>query len=194
MSKEYSISKIKILPVFPVLIGMFFLVIFNITLNFVFPAPALALKLTTGSFKSGGVIPAIYTCEGSNLSPLLSWTDVPAGTKTFAVIIKDMDAPGGVFYHWLIYNIPGNARSLKEGISPSRRAVNGFYAQGINGFGNTGYGGPCPPQGKPHRYFITLYALSAKLESGRGVNAGELINAMKGRVLDLVSVTGYFGS
>ena len=165
MSKEYGISKIKI---FPVLIGLLFTVIFNITLNFVFPAPALALKLATGSFKSGGIIPAIYTCEGNNLSPSLSWTDVPAGTKTFAVIMKDIDAPGGVFYHWLIYNIPGNARSLKEGISPSRRAVNGFYEQGINGFSNTGYGGPCPPQGKPHRYFITLYALSAKLESGRG--------------------------
>ncbi len=184
-------GKIKI---FPVLIGLLFTVIFNITLNFVFPAPALALKLAAGSFKSGGVIPAIYTCEGSNLSPSLSWTNVPAGTKTFAVIMKDIDAPGGIFYHWLIYNIPGNARSLKEDISPSYRTVNGFYAQGINGFGNIGYGGPCPPQGKPHRYFITLFALSVKLKLGRGANAGGILSAMKGRILDSVSVTGYFGS
>jgi hypothetical protein len=192
MPKKYSASKIKI---FLVSICLFFSVIFSITLNFTFPAPAFALKLATGSFKNGGVIPAIYTCKGSNLSPSLSWTDVPAGTKTFAVIMKDIDAPGGIFYHWLIYNIPGNIKSLKEGISSSyhNHTVNGFYMQGINGFGDKGYGGPCPPPGKPHRYFIILYALNAKLKLGSGANIRELLNAMKGRILDSVSVMGYFG-
>ena len=185
-----AINKIKIFLVLICLLS----VIFSITLNFVFSVPAFALKLTTSSFKNGGVIPVIYTCKGSSLSPSLSWTDVPAGTKTFAVIMKDVDAPGGVFYHWLIYNIPGNIRSLKENISLNYHTINGFYMQGINSFGNKGYGGPCPPRGKPHRYFIILYALNAKLKLGSGANAGELLKAMKGCILNSAMVMGYFGN
>lgn len=110
------------------------------------------IDLRSSTFEDGQPIPAQYTCDGAGQSPALAWGEPPPGTKGFALIVDDPDAPGGLFRHWGVYDIPGSARSIAEG-----QAVG---SQAVNGFGKGGYGGPCPPTGHgPHHYHFKLYAL-----------------------------------
>jgi Raf kinase inhibitor-like YbhB/YbcL family protein len=110
-----------------------------------------SLELTSDAFKNGRAIPAQYTCDGTNQSPGLSWAEPPSGTRSFALIIDDPDAPGGTFRHWGVYDIPSTARSMVGG------------KQSINDMGKAGYGGPCPPKGdRAHHYHFKLFALDVE--------------------------------
>lgn len=114
------------------------------------------LSLTSDAFKNGQPIPVQFTCDGANQSPPLAWGEPPQGTKSFALVVDDPDAPGGIFRHWAAFNIPAAARELPAGGNP----FGGALGQAVNDFGKAGYGGPCPPKGnRPHRYRFKLYAL-----------------------------------
>jgi Raf kinase inhibitor-like YbhB/YbcL family protein len=117
------------------------------------------MQLTSSAFSPGGAIPARFTCDGANVSPPLAWFHVPQGARSFALVCADPDAPGGTWYHWAIYDIPGAARGLREGVAPTAAQP----PQATNDFRQPGYGGPCPPRGHgPHRYVFTLYAIGAE--------------------------------
>ena len=142
----------------------------------------MSFAITTKAFPAGGAIPKMYTCDGTDVSPELSWTNAPAGTASFALIADDPDAPAGTWTHWVVWNVPGKAVSLQEGIVKEQTLGDGTR-QGNNDFKRIGYWGPCPPPGKPHRYFFRLYALSTTLELKAGANRKELETALKGHVL-----------
>ncbi len=150
----------------------------------------MALTVSTKSFTPGGEIPRKYTCEGEDLSPELSWGEPPKGTQGFALIADDPDAPSGTFTHWVLYGLPPETRQLPEGAAKGQ--LPSGAAQGRNGFGNTGYGGPCPPPGKPHRYFFKLYAVDAKLDLKPGATKQQLEQAIKGHVLAQGELMGTF--
>ncbi|MGC8677418.1 MAG: YbhB/YbcL family Raf kinase inhibitor-like protein [Hydrogenobaculum sp.] len=132
---------------------------------------APAFELYSKDFKNGGYIPPKFTCLGEDISPELRWVNPPKDTKSFVLIVEDLDAPGGVFYHWSVYDIPSSVYELKEGTKE--------YLQGLNDFGNIGYGGPCPPPGKPHRYYFNLYALNI---SSLGLPKGATIKAVQEKI------------
>lgn len=139
------------------------------------------MEFAYAPFTEGEMIPALYTCDGDNISPSLAWKDAPAGTKSFALINDDPDAPGGTWVHWLIWNIPPEQTSLAENIRPEREFSNGIR-QGSNSWPKTGYGGPCPPSGV-HRYYFKLYALDVMLDLEPGETKERLLGAMKGHIL-----------
>ena len=150
----------------------------------------VAFYLISSAFSQGGAIPAQYTCDGADVSPPLSWGGGPAGTAAFALICEDPDAPVGNWVHWVVYNIPAGRDSLPEGL-PAVGQLEDGTVQGVNGWGRTGYGGPCPPSGT-HRYFFRLYALDSLLELPAGANASELREAMSGHVLDEAELMGVY--
>jgi Raf kinase inhibitor-like YbhB/YbcL family protein len=121
-----------------------------------------ALKITSPAFAEGQAIPKRFTCDGANVSPPLAWSGVPAGAKALALIVDDPDAPGGLFTHWIVVNLPPETRSLPEGA----KALPAGSSQGINDFGKEGYGGPCPPKGR-HRYVFHLYALDTRVPQAK---------------------------
>ncbi|HEY6292956.1 MAG TPA: YbhB/YbcL family Raf kinase inhibitor-like protein [Terriglobia bacterium] len=147
-------------------------------------------SLTPLSFQANGDISARFTCSGQNLSPALTWSDPPAGTQSFVLITDDPDAPGGVFTHWVIYDLPSSLRHLPEGVPHTRDPEGG--RQGSNDFEQTGYSGPCPPPGKYHRYFFRLYALDKRLDLRAGAPKDQVEDAMKGHVLAQADVMGRF--
>ena len=151
----------------------------------------MSFTITTTAFQPGGDIPRKYTCEGPDVSPALSWSDPPAGTQSFALISDDPDAPVGTWVHWVAYDLPASARQLPEGV-PKTDTISAGGVQGLNDFGKTGYGGPCPPPGKPHRYYFKHYALGSKptLKPGAPKKAGE--QAMQGHILAQAEVMGRF--
>jgi len=152
----------------------------------------MSFAVNSTAFANGGAIPGRYTCSGEDVSPALSWNDVPAGTHSLALIAEDPDAPGGTWTHWIIWNLPAQATSLPEGVPASETLDNGAR-QGRNDFRRIGYGGPCPPPGKPHRYFFNLYALDAALNLKPGAARNELERAMKGHVLSKAEWMGKYG-
>jgi len=145
-------------------------------------APAMSFALRSPDFANGANIPRAFTCEGEDRSPALEWSDAPPGTKTFALIADDPDAPSGTWVHWVIYNIPGSARSLTAGVEKKEQLADGSR-QGRNDSRKTGYNGPCPPPGKAHRYFFKLYALSVELTLTPGASKSDVEHAMEGHVL-----------
>jgi len=149
------------------------------------------VKLKTTSFTPGGFIPKRFTCEGANVSPALAWTDPPAGTQSFAIIEDDPDAPSGTFVHWVVYDLPASYRKLPEALSGNDQMPGGGR-QGTNDFSRTGYSGPCPPPGGPHRYFIRLYALDAILNLRPAATRNELDAAMQGHILAQAELMGRF--
>ncbi len=140
------------------------------------------MKIVSHAFGYGDPIPAKYARCGmgaANVSPPLSWSGVPAGTMGFALIMTDPDAPGGNFVHWIVFDLPAAVESLPEGASGSE-----YMTEGMNDYGAVGYGGPCPPPGRLHRYFFRLYALDvASLDLPAGAGIDEVFGAMDGRVL-----------
>jgi Raf kinase inhibitor-like YbhB/YbcL family protein len=150
------------------------------------------MRLTSAAFADGDTIPARYTCSGEDVSPPLVWNNTPDGTASFALIGDDPDAPGRIWVHWVIYNIPSTSTSLDEEIPAQERLGDGSL-QGRNDFRRIGYGGPCPPPGNPHRYFFKLYALDSQLELGPGVTKAELEAAMEGHILAEAQLMGTFG-
>ncbi len=151
-----------------------------------------AFELTAGTFKEGASIPTQHTCEGEDRSPPLRWNHPPAGTRCFALIADDPDAPGGTWVHWVLFNIPIDVRGLEEGL-PAQEILPNDAQQGLNDSKQVGYGGPCPPPGKPHRYYFTLYALDHELNLKPRATKAQVVAAMKGHVLGEAQVMGRFG-
>ncbi|MFZ3211775.1 MAG: YbhB/YbcL family Raf kinase inhibitor-like protein [Terriglobales bacterium] len=154
-------------------------------------ASAMSFTLSSTAFPPGGEIPSKYTCSGADVSPVLKWNDPPAGTQSFALIADDPDAPAGTWVHWVAYDLPASARQLPEGV-PKAEAIAGGGVQGQNDFRKTGYGGPCPPPGKPHRYYFKLYALDRKLNLKPGATKKVVESAMEGHILAQAEVLGRF--
>ena len=153
---------------------------------------AMAFQISSTTFSSGEMIPKKFTCDGPDVSPQLSWKDAPASAQSFALVMDDPDAPVGTWVHWVIYNLPANTKELPEGLGKQEQLASGGL-QGRNDFRKIGYGGPCPPPGKPHRYFFKLYALDAKLNPSAGANKAELERAMKDHVLGEAELMGRYG-
>jgi Raf kinase inhibitor-like YbhB/YbcL family protein len=153
----------------------------------------VALILTSGAFTAGGVIPAKHSCDGADVSPSLAWSGTPPGTVAFALIADDPDAPAGTWVHWVLFNLPGSLTALPEGV-PKTDQLAGFSGalQGRNDFRRFGYGGPCPPPGKAHRYFFKLYALDAALPLKAGATKQEVERAMRGHVLAEAALMGMY--
>ena len=133
------------------------------------------MTLTSAAFPPGGAIPAKYTSDGADVSPPLTWTGTPAGTKTFALVCDDPDAPAGTWVHWVLFDLSGAKSSLDEGSA-------GGGIQGRNDFGKNAYGGPAPPDGT-HRYYFKVYALDAELPLKAGATREQLLAAAKGHTL-----------
>jgi Raf kinase inhibitor-like YbhB/YbcL family protein len=151
----------------------------------------MAMTLTSSAFQQGGVIPKQYTCDGADLSPPLNWTTPPAGTKGFALIADDPDAPAGTWVHWVVYNIPADERKLAENLPKTPKLRSGAL-QGTTDFRRPGYGGPCPPPGPAHRYFFKLYALDIQLELPANATKAQLEAAMKDHILNEGQLLGYY--
>jgi Raf kinase inhibitor-like YbhB/YbcL family protein len=143
---------------------------------------AMTLELKSAAFTPGSDIPKKFTCDGPDVSPALSWSELPANTQSISLIMDDPDAPAGTWVHWVLYDLPATMRELPENV-PKDRDLKNSARQGSNDFGRIGYGGPCPPPGRAHRYFFKLYALDAKTNLSPGATKAELERAMKGRIL-----------
>lgn len=142
----------------------------------------MSITVTSRAFADGARVPKPYTGDGADRSPPLCWTEPPAGTRSFALICEDPDAPGKTWVHWVLFNLPADCRELNEGASATATLPSGAR-HGLNDFGNCGYGGPAPPNGKPHRYFFRLFALDIVLEVPPGATKAELEQAMQGHIL-----------
>lgn len=148
---------------------------------------ASGFKLVSSAFEEGKLIPAKYTCAGSNVSPTLSWTGAPEKTKSFAIIMDDSDAPMGIWVHWVMYNIEGTVNNLAEKLSVQEIKA----TDGLNSWGEKGYYGPCPTNAT-HRYIFKLYALDKSLTPKETMDKTELLEAMKGHILGEATLTGVF--
>jgi len=146
------------------------------------PGTHRKMALTSSAFKEGQPIPSQYTCDGKNISPPLTWNGAPAGTASLAIIVDDPDAPMGVWTHWVLFNLPPDSSDLPEGAAQSESALHSAV-QGRNDFKRLGYGGPCPPAGKQHRYFFKTYALDITLNLAPGATSKEVQAAMTKHIL-----------
>lgn len=151
----------------------------------------MALELKSPAFATGSPIPRRYTCEGDDASPTLMWQGAPANTQSFALIADDPDAPMGTWVHWVVYNIPAASTGLEEAVPGLENLPDGSR-QGVNDSRDIGYGGPCPPPGKPHRYYFKLYALDTKVDVHGTATKEKLLAVMKGHVLAEASVMGTY--
>jgi len=152
----------------------------------------MALQLTSTAFSPNETIPKKFTCDGPDTSPQLAWSAPPAGTQSFALIADDPDAPVGTWVHWVLYDLPGSARELTEGVAKQEELSAGGR-QGKNDFAKISYGGPCPPPGKPHRYFFKLYALDTKLNLNASATKADVERAIKGHILAQGELIGRYG-
>jgi Raf kinase inhibitor-like YbhB/YbcL family protein len=150
-----------------------------------FAAGGARMKITSSAFQEGGNIPSKFTCDGSDTSPPLQITGAPAEAKSLVLIADDPDAPGGLFTHWLVWNIPPRTSSIAEGSAPKG-------VQGTNDFGNPGYRGPCPPPGV-HRYSFKVFALDRELDLRSGAKRSQVDAAMKGHVVAQGELMGRYG-
>ena len=155
---------------------------------------AMALVITSTAFTHEGPIPRQYTCEGADISPALSWSGVPAGARSLALIVDDPDAPDPkapklTWVHWVLYNMPATTSGLKE--DEKKNGVPPGALPGLNDWKRTGYGGPCPPIGR-HRYFHKLYALDTLLADLKKPTKLQLLEAMKGHVLAEAQLMGTY--
>ncbi|MCL5005000.1 MAG: YbhB/YbcL family Raf kinase inhibitor-like protein [Acidobacteria bacterium] len=148
-------------------------------------------QVESTAFKAGEEIPKKFTCEGEDISPALRWTHPPRGTRSFALITEDPDAPSGTWIHWVVYDLPAQSRELSEGV-PKQQQVSGGGSQGRNDFGRIGYGGPCPPPGGAHHYFFKIYALDTMLHLQPGVTKEEVLQAAKGHILGVAELMALF--
>jgi len=151
----------------------------------------MALVLRSSGLEENGTIDEKYTCDGMDVSIPLNWSDPPEGTKSFALIADDPDAPSGNWVHWVVYDLPADARGLAEGV-PAEKTLDDGVRQGVNDFRRVGYGGPCPPSGPAHRYVFTLYALNRKLGLHGGLTKHEVLRAIRGHVLAQSQLVGIY--
>lgn len=146
---------------------------------------SMSFELKSQAFDENGPIPSRNTCDGKNVSPPLSWGEAPQGTECFVLIVDDPDAPSKTWVHWIVYNIPKAVREFGEGKAPEGAL------QGINDFGKTDYGGPCPPSGT-HRYFFKLYALDQLLDLPEGASKSLVEKEMKGHIITEARLIGTY--
>jgi Raf kinase inhibitor-like YbhB/YbcL family protein len=154
------------------------------------PSPG-SIKLTSSGFRQGEGIPQRFTCKGANTSPGLSWSNLPPGTKSLALVVSDPDSFLGSYVHWVLYNLPPEADHLDAGVPTVERLPNGAR-QGMNSGDAVGYTGPCPPGRSPHRYVFTLYAVDGPLSPASPVKKELLMQSMDGHVLASGELTGHF--
>lgn len=152
------------------------------------------MNLSSIAFSENTPIPALYTCEGRDLSPPLQWRDLPANTKSLVLIVDDPDAPDPAapkmtWVHWVLYNLPPDAAGLPEGVTSA--GLPAGTREGLNDWQRTGYGGPCPPIGR-HRYFHKLYALDTVLPDLGCATKADVERAMQGHVLDTATLVGVY--
>src|SRR5437016_12651885 len=152
----------------------------------------MAFTVSSTSFPNGGDIPKKFTCDDADVSPELSWNGAPSGTQSLALIADDPDAPAGTWTHWVVFNLSPTTTHLTEGVNKVDELPGGAR-QGRNDFRKIGYNGPCPPPGKPHRYFFKLYALNAKLTLKAGATKNDVESAMKGHILAQTELMGKYG-
>ena len=150
------------------------------------------ISISSDAFNDSTSIPVEYTCDGEDHSPALSWDTIPVGTQSIALIVDDPDAPGKTWVHWVIYNIPADSSGLPAAV-PKNKTLDGGSLQGTNDFGRIGYNGPCPPPGKPHRYFFKVYALDTTLTLKSGATKSQLEAAMSGHILAQGEMIGKYG-
>lgn len=152
----------------------------------------MVMMLASPAFAPGAQIPAEYTCDGADISPPLSWSGVPPATKSLVLVVQDPDAPSGVFPHWAAFDIAPNAGGLAAGYGRSRPAAG--FREGRNGFGGTGYRGPCPPHGGGiHHYHFRLLAISQpRLELSPSASAAEVLRAAQPYMIQQTELTGTF--
>lgn len=141
--------------------------------------------ITTNAFLDTGALPVMYTCDGKDISPDLSWSNPPSNTKSFAIIASDPQAPKGVFYHWVLFNIPATTKGLDQGTTNLPKGT----MVGKNSWGKLSYNGPCPPKGSVHTYYITLYALDAILNLPKDADAEMVLAKMQGHILKQIKLT-----
>ena len=153
-------------------------------------APA-EFTVVSDAFAEGGQIPEKYTCDGEDLSPDLSWNTPPEGTRSIVIVADDPEATGGTFFHWTVINLPVDIRGLAERVGNATTLPEGAV-HGQNGFGNNGYGGPCPPQGSEHEYRFWVYALSESLSLAEGASSEDVVIALQGKVLATSKLTGKY--
>ena len=154
----------------------------------------MTLKLSSPAFNSGDAIPTKFTCEGDDVSPPLKWENSPSGTKTFAIILEDPEdttAPGGIFTHWTLFNVPSDIMELEENASATGKIPNDAV-EGKNDFGNIGYGGPCPDGSGKHNYRFTIYSIDKKLSLGSGTSMKQLLENIEGHVIEKAELRGIY--
>jgi Raf kinase inhibitor-like YbhB/YbcL family protein len=149
---------------------------------------AVSLTVTSKGVPPNGAIPVDYTCDGKNVNPQLTWSAAPEGTQSIAVVVDDPDASSGLFTHWILFNVGAAATSLAEAVDPASLNAR----QGLNGFGNPRYEGPCPPKGELHRYRFLVYALNATLDAPEGATRADVDGKMNGHVLGEGVLYGVF--
>jgi Raf kinase inhibitor-like YbhB/YbcL family protein len=150
-----------------------------------------AMQLTSTAFSEGEPIPAKYTCDGKDVSPPLKLADVPPGAKSLVLVADDPDAPVGTWVHWVLFDLPPATTELPEDL-PKTQYLPGGAKQGLNDFKRLGYGGPCPPPGKPHRYFFRAYALDVQLGLNPGISRKEIDRAMEKHILAQGQLMGIY--
>ncbi len=153
----------------------------------------MAFILGSPVFREGCPIPEDHSRAGSDLSPALFWSEPPSGTRAFALVLQDPDAPGGTFTHWLLYNLQATARSLPEGLQKALHLSQPLVAkQGRNDYGAVGYGGPEPPPGEQHRYCFRLFALDAKLDLRAGSDVTAFGLELEKHAIDVAELVGVY--
>ena len=152
----------------------------------------MPLKVSSPEWKDGATIPKKYTADGADASPPLVFEGVPPATRAFALICDDPDAPVGTWVHWVLYDIPGTSRGLAEGV-PTDPSLTDGSRQGRNSWKKTGYGGPSPPPGMPHRYFFRLYALREPLGLRPGLTAKDVESAAQAKAIESAKFLGTYG-
>ncbi len=145
----------------------------------------MTLVITSPAFREGETIPVEYTCNGQNSSPPLAWSGLPTDTQELALIVDDPDAPAGTWVHWVLYNLPASTNELPA-------SVQNLGVEGTNSSRKTGYSGPCPPPGKPHRYYFKFYALDTNLGLEPGATKAELEEAIRDHILAEGQLMGTF--
>lgn len=168
--------KSKILLLLVLAFALFF------TVRFLAEGGERRMEIISPAFGNNQPIPKKYTCQGDDINPPLKLANIPEGAKSLALIVDDPDAPGGMWVHWVVFDIPVISE-ISENTIPGK--------QGINDFGRKNYGGPCPPSGT-HRYFFKIYALDSKLNLREGINKENLENAMGPHILDKAELIGLY--
>ena len=143
------------------------------------------MTITSAGFSEGTKIPQKYTCDGENVNPPLTFSEVPKEAQSLCLIVDDPDAPGGTFTHWVVFNIHPAALQVLENSVPENSV------QGSTDFGKVGYGGPCPPSGT-HRYFFKLYALDSTLDIPEGSLRSKVENAIEDKIIDMAQLIGLY--